>query len=239
MVITTTAVGFLLLAIGKATCGFRFLDTVYKSGEIRRGSKIGIMLGIFFLLFAIDDNIIAFASFYFAEYPALFIILLTISYFFLSAVAALGIYLNFYILFPKTNPWPATIATLIFGLYVVFVSTIYPQHPFLNSKGGIDFDIPRPLAILIFCLLFIAIGSTFSIFARTFVYAKSLDVKVTSAVLAFLASVGVINVGFRFVVFSITGDVRIQIFDAGVGFIGMSFILASLLLPAIIIKLKR
>ncbi|MBI2038645.1 MAG: hypothetical protein HYT19_01855 [Candidatus Nealsonbacteria bacterium] len=216
-----------------AVCGFWFYKAFQKIGEQRPGGKIGILLFVLFLGIAIQHGILALGGLFFGGNSEALYAVLVIDFFVLAAVAALGVYLAFYILLPRRSPWLATATTFIFGVLVVgLIIVIHPQ-PFIDVKNSIDWNMPQWLDAFAYLVLLLNIGSIFIIFTKNFFYAITRDVKIVSLIISLLAFAGIINVSILFTPLFTKPTIRTQIFDIIMGIIGLVFIVVFLLIPII------
>lgn len=241
MMATTTGVGFLLSAVGLAFCGLRFFRAFQKIGALQTGKRIGILLSLLHFSFAVVNGLVAWGTLFFATNPLALYRFLLVAHFFLMIVAMLGMYLVFYILFPRSSPWPATIVAGILGIALIFMTIHTQPRPFLDAGGGIDFNFSHSVSVLLSYVLFIGIGSFFAIFSYSFLQAKSREVRVVSFVLAALAVFGIINIFVRFLLPSSVGAdiLRTRIFDIGLTLIGVIFISVFVFPPIIINWLSK
>jgi len=233
MIPTTTGIAFSLSSIGLAFCGLWFFKAFQKIGGLRSGSRIGVLLSAWFLAEAFQHSILAIGGLFFSHNPEALYGILVIDHFLLAFITALGIYLVFYILLPNYSPWPATILTSIFGLLVSFFMITAHSLPFVNSTNGIDWNIPRWLAIPWYSLLVLNIGAIFIIFLKNFFIAKSRDVKIASVVIVVIHFSGLVNITLIFLrsMNQIDSDLQTNIFDKVLSGIGLLFIAAFLIVP--------
>jgi len=202
---------------------------------------IGILLSTWFLAEAFQHMILAIGGLFFSKIPEALYAVLVIDQFLLAFITALGTYLVFYIILPHYSPWPATILTLIFGMLVAFLIIIAHPLPSITATNGIDWNIPRWLAVSWYSLLVLNIGATFVIFLKNFFIAKSRDVKVTSAVIVVLTFSGLVNVSLLFLrsMDQIDSALQTSIFDKILSSIGVFFIVAFLVVPLIADSISR
>lgn len=161
----------------------------------------------------------------------------TLDHIVLTLATALGVYLTFYILSPTISPWPAVIGTFILGITVAISTIIVHPLPFLDANGGMEWDIPRWLSVILSYLIFLNIVPLLAIFASAFLLAKSREVKTTSLIIIILGLLGIANVFFRFLFpRGLISDLRSRVFDVTLAGIGLVFI-ALFLPPPILIGL--
>ncbi len=175
MVITTTAVAFILLSLGLAFCGWRFLRASSKVGNIKNNNKSRFLFPLFFLGFAIQNGILGFGTLLFAHNSEGLYFILLVANSFLTIVATFGVYAAYYIFSPRTSPWPLIIVTIILGITAVVFALVAHPRPFLTSQKGIDWNMPFTLSLMTFYLLLIGIGSQFYVFVRLFFQGKELE----------------------------------------------------------------
>lgn len=225
MTITTTSVAFILLSLGLGICGWRFLRAFQKSGA-ELGGRIGFLLVLFLFGFAIQTGIIlGVGTLFFAESPVGLRGVLIAANTFLTLLAILGVYMSYYIFWPRFSPLPLAAATLLIGAAALVFALTIPFQPFLTLSGSIEWNMPFPLALTTFYLLLISIGAQFYIFARLFFRAESREIKTLSFFLALLALGGVVDQFVRFFILSAsTPDVRARLYDIGHALIGLGFI---------------
>lgn len=242
---TTTLIGFTLSSLGLAFCGIRFFRAFQKIGNISRGKRIGILLSVLHFIFAVAHGLIAIGIGFFSHNPQMIYRFIVASNSFLAGAAALGTYLIFYILFPKTSPWPGTILASAYGMMLVFVTIITQPRPFIDISGGIDWNFSSWMSILLSYVLLIGIGSIFIIFMHSFRQAKSREMRITSFILSALALVGIINVSIRFLLPVIISNgttvniLQTRIFDTTHALIGVIFISVFVFPPIIIRQLAQ
>jgi hypothetical protein len=236
MVVTTTGIGFSLLALGLAFCGLRFFRAFQKLGDARKGSIIGMLLSTMFLNNALTLGILAAGAFFFSQNSEVLYTLLLLSHFPLGLAAALSAYLAVYINFPSVSPWPATVAASMLGIAVIILTIITHPLPFTNVSGGIEWNMSRLLAMVLSYLTFIPMGAELVIFIPSFLRARSREVKTVSLVIVTLALIGILNMSARFLLpYSVHDSLRTRIFDGMFTVMGLAFI-SVFLLPPVVVK---
>lgn len=233
MVITTTAVAFILSSIGLAFFGWRFLKAFRKTSDSEGGSKVGLLLSLFFIGFTIQTGVIlGIGSILLSQYQNGLHLLLVIANSFLTIIALLGAYTTFYIFFPKKSPLFLMATTLILGIVAAVLSIINPTTPFITAKGGIDWNVAPPLSLIMFCLLLIGIGSQLYIFTNLFFQAKTRELKNTSLIISVMALGGIVGQFFRFIVFQGNSNptFRTNVYDFTTGAVGLIFIVGLIIL---------
>lgn len=236
MIVTTTAIGFSLSSVGLAFCGIRFFNAFQKMGGSRAGSRIGILLSAFFLGTAAQHGVLALGSLFLAENSEALYKVLIVDHFLLAVATAIGVYLVFYILFPSVSTLPGVFVTFALGMTLVVSTITTHPRPFIDATGGIDWNMPRVLTVLLSYLILFNIGTLLSVFINSFLNAKSHEVKVISSIIITVALMGIINVFTRFLLPGNTPDFwRIRISDALIAFVG-TILISTFVLPPIIIK---
>lgn len=240
MMPTSTGTGFALASLGLAFYAIRFYGVFKSMGGVRTGRKIGVLLSLLFTTFALQLAILAAGLFFLFGTP-IFFFLLVINHFFLAVLAALGLYILFYIFFPAVSPWPGVIAAFCIGIAVVVLTVVTHPIPSMDANGGVDWNFSPWLDRALSYLLFIDIGTILIIFAHVFLHTKSREVKILSLIQAGLACLGIINIALRFLFPSETvpAFLRVRIFDTVLGLIGLIYIAIFLLEPFILRLLLR
>ncbi len=232
MVITTTGVVFSISSLGLILCGFWFFKAFQKIGGLRSGSRVGILLSVFFLSLAFEHALLAFGGLFFATMPDALYAILVVNHFILAVAAALGTYLAFYILFPKISSWPATFMILAFGFFGTALTIFTHPQPFIDANNSIDWNMQRPAELSIYFLLMLSLVAPILIFMRNLFQSVSRDVKIVSFIIVLTHSLGMINVSILFSgLFYEEGNLRTDIFDKVLGVIGILFIVGFLVIP--------
>lgn len=231
--ITTTAVAFILSSLGLAFFGWRFSKAFHKTSDSKGGSKVGLLLSLFFIGFTIQTGVIlGIGSILLSQYQNGLHLQLVIANSFLTIIALLGAYTTFYIFFPKKSPVFLMTATFILGIAATILSITNPSAPFITTKGGIDWNVASPLSLVMFCLLLIGIGSQLYIFTNLFFQAKTRELKNTSLIISVMALGGIAGQFFRFIVFQGNSNptFRTNIYDLTTGAVGLIFIVGLVIL---------
>lgn len=232
MVITTTAVGFILLGVGLAFCGWRFLRAFRKAEGITKDSKTGFLLSLYFIGFAIQTGVIlGLGTLLLSWIPQGLFLVMLIAHSFLTLVAVFGVYMVYYIFFPTKSSWPAAILPLLLGTAAVVLTIIIPPRPFIAPEGVINWNEIFPLSVSVFYLLLVSIGASLYTFIRLFLRAKTREIKVLSFLLAVVPAMGIIDAFLDLVLLrGSTTNVYSLISDIGLGVGGMILIFIPLLL---------
>lgn len=235
MVVTTTGVGFSLLALGLTFCGLRFFPAFQNIGGSRGKSRIGVLISAMLLSNALTLGILATGAFFFAENPEALYRFLLVSHVPLAVAGILGVYTVFYIFHPLVSPWPAVTAVSLLGILVIVLTVITHPLPFVDTSGAIDWNTSRILAIFLSYLIFIPMGVELSIFIPTLLQSKSREVKIISFVVVILASMGIVNTFVRFLLPDIAPEgFRSRGLDMMFTLMGLLFIGVFLLPPEVI-----
>ena len=232
MIVTNTGIAFSLSSLGLIFCSFWFSKAFREIGGLRSGSLISFLLSIFFLGLAFEHAILAAAGLFFSTMPDATYALLTVANLILAIVATLGTYLAFYILLPKFSPWPAVLATLVLGLFVVAMTIVTHPHPFIDSDNSLNWNMSRAVELPLYYLLIISLASPFLIFAKSFFQATKNNVKVISLVIMLTHFLGLINVSILFSgLFEHNVGSQTHIFDKILASIGILFVVGFLIVP--------
>lgn len=238
MVIPTTSIAFIVLAIGLSIFGFMFLRAYRKTNTSPTDKRIGLLLSAYFIGFAINTGlIIGLGTLFFAQSPTgLFAVLVGFNIG-LTLLGMLGVYTIYYIFFPKDfSLIPANFVLILGIISITFIFVMHPQ-PLLTTDNGIDWNTPLVISWLIFSLLFISVGSSTYIFVLLFLKAKTTEMKILSFAIAVSGGAGIITEFFRFIVFHHAPiEPRTKFNDFGHGSLGI--ILAVAFLTLLIMKLR-
>jgi len=234
MVITTTAVAFVLLSVGLAFVGWRFLKAFRETDSARTDRKSGFLLGLFFLASALHNGILGVGALFFARNPEGLSAVFIVAYFFLVLFAVFGVYALHYIFWPHTSFNLAVIITGILGIIGAVLIFVTPARPFTTSQNSVDWNIPFPLSFITFCLFLIALAAAFYIFIQLFFRSEAREIQILSLIISLLALVGIINVFTRLVLlYGAPAAFRSRILDIGVGLTGIGFIIFLIVAPLI------
>jgi len=226
MVITTTAVGFLILSLGVAFCGWRFLIAFRNTQLGLKISTAGLLVSLIFVGLSIQNGLIGLGTLFFAGNSSTLYLTLVITNFLLIPIAMLGIYATKYIFYPEEKYTTSIILIGVTGLICLLITIFTFPQPFLTSNNGVDWNLSRAAALSTFFLLFMALGAPLYIFLRLFSITENKELKIVSLIILLLHAGGIINSFLRLVLFSNAFyDARTRILDVGVGVIGAIFIL--------------
>lgn len=236
MIVTTTAIAFISLSVGLGVCGWRFLKAFRKMNDSVGGGRIGFLLTLFFLGFTFQTGgILGLGTLFFAAVPGgLHVVAITANAF-LTLLAILGVYTSYHIFSPRAAPWPAMILVLLFGVIGVTLTIVTDLKPFITSSGGVEWNAMPPLSLIMFFLLLMSIGSQLYIFTRLFLQAGTRELKITSAIIAFIALGGVITQFIRFILFrdGTATAFHSRVYDVATGLLGLIFIVGLVVIPFI------
>lgn len=234
MVITSTAVAFMLLSAGLALCGWRFLYTFKATNTPNTKSKTGFFLGLCFLLSSLQNAVLGLGLLLFANNSGFLLATEVVSHLALSVLAVVCIYTAYYIFLPHSSPYPAIITTVILS-GLGFISAIEdPSFPFLTPEKSIDLNMSFSFASITFLLLFISLSVFFYIFFKIFRNTKIREVKILSFIISISALIGIIN-NSAYLLFprSISLSARVSTFNIGIGLIGVIFVFTLIIFPLI------
>jgi len=229
MVITTTAVAFILLSLGLGVCGFWFWKAFQKSGG---NSKIGILLSSFIFASSFQNGIIGLGALIFSTNPEGLYSILLISQVFLLIHALLGIYVVYYIFFPQKSSLLAMSVLGSFGLIMIFMTIREYPLGVITPQNSIFWPASFILSLITFLVLLVSIGSFFYIFARLFLDSKTKDTRIIALVLSILALGGIVSTFFRFVGTYASSENR-HLLDISMGITGLLFIIVLMIIPTI------
>lgn len=231
MVITTTAVAFILLSVGLALCGWRFVRTFKADNIPKERLKIRLLISFSFAGFSVQNGILGFGMLFLAQSTSGLFWMLVGAVVSLALVAILSSYTIYYLFFPRHSPIPAIILVCIVGVIDTIGTFIIHPHPFITSENGIDWNLPFLLSSLTFTLLLFSISSQFYIFKRLYSETHNREIKVLSLILSTAAAVGIIDTFARFMLLRNVESGKVgQLLDIGIALIGLIYVV-SVLVP--------
>ncbi len=232
MVITTTAVAFITSSFGLGLCGFLFLRAFRKMGGLATGNKASFLfLGLIFST-AIQHSIMGFGNLFFAQSSTALQGVVVVANIFLALSSAFGTYLISYLFLTKLSPWPVTIITSLLGFAVVLATGLAKFSPFVDVGGGIDWNFPHWLEVLIYLLVFVNIATLLCASVAMFFRSKNPAVRIVSLALIIVTSLGLMNIFLRFILLPATvGPLRTRFFDVTLITIGLVLITGLLMAP--------
>ena len=234
MIITTTAIAFISSSLGLGFCGVLFLKAAKKNGGFRVGNSLSfLLLGLIFSN-AIQHAIMGFGHLFFVESLIVLHVVIILTSIFLALAAAFGIYLIFYLFSPRISPWPATLITALYGIFVVIATAVIPFSPFIDAGGGVDWNFPEWFEIVLYVLIFLNIGTLLAVFAVNFAKSTDRRVKAVSLVIVLITLLGLVNIFLRFIFLPDTvGPARTRFFDITLATIGLISIVGLSIIPLI------
>jgi len=234
MVVTTTAVAFILLSLGLTICGLWFLKAFQNSDNPKRDTKIGFLVPFIYLGFGLSNGMIGIGAFLFAKNSEVLYFVLIASHFILTLIAILGVYTAYYIFSPRLSPYLGMIFAGILGIIGIITTIITHPRPYISLQNSIEWNMNFSTSLLFFYILFISIGSTLYIFVRLFLTARTRQVKFLSLLLSTLAFTAILIHFIRFVLlYNIDTSVRTRIEDFGTVLMGIVSIIVLLIVPII------
>lgn len=232
MVITTTAIAFILLSLGLAFCGWRFLKAFRK--ESISPSKTGLLLSLSFFATALHNGILGFGALFFGSNSEILYLVSIIAHLFLTLFALIALYTVYYVFFPKKSPYFPIIITIILSATGLFAAINNPSKPFLTSHKGIDWNMNFLFSLSTWHLLLIGISTFFYIFFQLFRKVKNQEIKTLSLIISVLALIGIVNTFVRLIIlYNTSSSLRTGILDVGIGVIGAVFIVTFIIIPLI------
>lgn len=232
MVLTTTAIGFILLAVGVAVLGWQFLRAFQKGQAINDNKKIGKLLGFLFTNVSLQNGVLGLGALFFAHNSYALYLTTLISDTLLSVSALLGIYVLYYVFLPNASSRFALVGTGLLAVISVISAVTTHPNPFLTADNGIDWNMSFSFSLITFYLLLISLGTVFYIFWELFLKIKALKIRILALTVAACNLVGIINVFIRLVLFyNAPGAEITNLFDIGAGLIGALFILGLIVIP--------
>jgi hypothetical protein len=229
MVITTTAVAFILLALGLGFCGFWFFRAFRKNG---RNSKIGVLLSTLYFGFSLQNGIVGLGVLLFTNNAEILFYILILSHFLVVAIGVIGIYTSYYVFLSKSSPKFPIVLGILLGIFAITALIADHPQPFLTSERGIDFNFNFITSLTTFYIFFVSIGSNVYIFTRLLFWDQNRQIRILSFILSLTGIFGIINIFIRFVVlYSFSVEARTRIFDIGLEIISAIFIVILFLWP--------
>ncbi|GEM_PF-2021270 len=240
MVFTTTAAAFILLSLGLAFLGWRFLLAFRKVQNPAANSKTGLLLGLCFATTALHNGILGFGALFFANNSEALYLISIIAHFFLTLFAVVSIYTVYYIFLPQRLPYSAIIITSIISILGLLTNISVPSKPFVTPQNGIDWNMNFLFAITTFYLFLISLSALFYIFMQLFRKAKIREIKTLSFIIVISTLIGITATFVRLILlYNVSASVRTSILDIGIAIIGSIFIIAFVIIPLIINLFKR
>lgn len=233
MVITTTAIGFILLAFGVAILGFQFLKLFSGKTKSESNKRISFLLGALFFASAIQNTIIGLGALFFPEnFIGLYFAML-ISHIFLIIFALLAVYSIYYIFFPQRDPNFAIMAILILGFFGFLGAIFSPVQGFPILQGDIDISMNLPFAFSTLSLLLIGLSSTFYIFFQLFQRNRDRKIRLFTVTVFISALLGILSVIIKLIPIynQSLASWRGHFFDTAIEIVGGMLIILVLVMP--------
>jgi len=232
--ITTTSVAFILLSFGLVSCGVWLFKSFQKDGGVREYGRVGYLLSLLLLGFGFKNGIMGFGALFFAKNSEMLYFVLIASHLFLGIITLLGVYTIYNIFSHRIASYLGMVLAGILGIGLVATTIATHPRPFITPQNGIEWNMNFPLSLLVFCLLFISIGSILYIFIRVFFVTETRSVKIFSFSLSVLALAGIVLVFMQLILpHSDVITVGTQIFDFGIMVGSILFIIVLLIVPII------
>ncbi|MEK7187550.1 MAG: hypothetical protein AAB691_01725 [Patescibacteria group bacterium] len=230
MVVTTTAIAFIVLSAGLGFCGWWFLRAFRKSGGLKNNQKIGFLLSLFFLGFSLHSFVVGLSGLFF-PYSEIYFSLLVFTHSLLGLLALLGVSMIYHIFLPKSSVYSALLPVFFLGVLTIFITVLIHPEPTITGGNSLDFNLGPILSFCVWILSLISIGMPLIVFSRLFLFSKDVELKILSLLISVLAFLGIFNVSIQLLKFlDISENVRSKMFDAGISLVGVGFVifLASL-----------
>jgi len=235
MVITITGIAFVVLGLGLALCGLRFFKAFTNAEGISGGSKIRFLLIIYFISFAVQTGVIfGFGTLLLSHIPQGLFYVLIVAHSFLTFIAAVAVYMVYYIFFPALSWRFSVVFTILLGVVTVALTIVTSPKPFVTQERVINWNEPLALSIPVFFLLLVSIGASLYLFMRLYFKARTREIKILSFYLALVPALGIVDAFIDLVLLrgSIT-NIGSLVSDLGFGVGGLVLIFVSLVLPTI------
>ena len=189
-----------------------------------------MLLSLNFLIVGIQNAVIGIGSEIFYQNIQLIKVFLIISNIFLVAHASIGVYVAYDIFTPKHSKTVPFFLILLTGFILVLLTVISPISPTIDLHGQFNMNLPLPLSLFIFCMIFISGFSISSVFLRIYYVSKETITKYFSLVVAILIWLAVASAFLRVVVYGSQGvPTFVNILFSVIGlFLTGAFILPSL-----------
>lgn len=229
MTIAATAISFILLASGLATCGWRFFAAL-RGGVSGTGEKaVGRLLTSLFLLSAGYNGILGISSLLLVSSSAGALWLTVAGHITLTGLAILSVYTVYYIFCPETPPRVLlSTISLMGGVGLFHINTPLQLVPLLTG------NLNPSLLIITASLLTVSLGAMLFLFIQLFRQAQARPIKILSAAVCGLTLASALNIaiqiGAPYWQFGGTGLVIMEIL---LGLIGAGFLISMITSPAL------
>ena len=217
----------MVLGLGLAFCGWRFLKAFKKAGNSEGNRKIGLLLTQFFFAASIQTGgILGLGSLLLAKNPANLYYVALVANVFLSTFAVLGVYTISYIFFPKIKAWIPVVFVLILDLLAVILTILTHPQPVITVGGNIDWNLSPTLSVITFILLLCGIGAESYVFINLFFFAKGRELRITSLILSITVLGGVAAQFINFILLRKANiALRASIYDILTILVGILFLI--------------
>ncbi len=203
MVVTTTAVAFILLGLGLGLCGWWFLKAFNgkKTDINQRKDKVGLLLSTFLFLSGAQNGMIGLGSLLFSTNQSALFFTLILSEVLLILSVLFGVYSVYYIFFPKLFSRSALYVFTFLGYLLILLSFIFRSQAIITPEKDISWVMNPLVAVLTLFFVLTSIGSFIFIFSQLFLKGPTSGIKTLSGALAVLGFAGLTNVCMRFATF--------------------------------------
>ena len=229
MTIATTAISFILLASGLATCGWRFFDALRGGVSGTGETVVGRLLASLFLLSAGYNGILGISSLLLVNDSAGALWLIVAGHVTLTALAILSVYTVYYIFCPETPP-RALLSTIsvMGGVGLFHINTPLQLAPLLTGNFN-----PGLLVITI-SLLTVSLGAMLFLFIQLYRKAQTRSIKILSAAVCGLTLASAANIAIQIgTPYWQFGGTGLAIMEIILGLIGAGFLLGTIATPAL------
>lgn len=196
MVVTSTSIAFILLGLGLGLCGWFFLKAFNESSS--KIPRIQYLLSIFLVFSSLQNIGLGLGLILFAQNHFALLIVLLLSQFLATIHSVLGLFIVFYIFFPKRSPNYSIVWITIIGLILIIITTLN-HHEGMVISEGVGWTTNFLENTLMFLILSISIGSFIYIFSRIFLQSSNLKIRFFSFFLMIFGIAGLSNTFIRFI----------------------------------------
>lgn len=157
MAFSYTGLAFLLGSFSIGLLAYRFFQ-YWQEGK-NTTSKLFFWFAAIFAFFMF---FVAIAGLFFAGNNQILRLIAIVAALAQAVACAIGGYLIIYIKFPSVSPWIGFIAIFLLGLLATFSAIFIPFYPYLESSGGINWNIPLFVGVvrsLVFVIVFLPLIS--------------------------------------------------------------------------------
>ena len=224
MTIATTAISFILLASGLATCGWRFFEA-FREGTNKNGeSSIGRLLMSLFFLSAGYNAVLGIGSLLLTHNPTAMLWAMVTAHILLTALAILSVYTVYYIFCPETPPRALLSTVSVMGGVGLFhINTPLQLAPLLTG------NLNPSLLVITASLLTVSLGALLFLFIQLFRRAQTRSIKILSAAVCGLTIASTVNMAIQLATpywhFSGTA---IGLVEIALGLVGAGFLVSMI-----------